>query len=111
MGQSRKTQVIAMSTDRNIRLVARAKSYRVQKLEVVKYPNHRLGSMGWTDVQWIPRTHQREDINWELRTALSMFARRIRYPLKSLRHHGVWLQRHDERPLLVERQKGRQQWH
>jgi hypothetical protein len=82
MGQSRKTQVIAVSLNRTMRLIARARSYRVQIKGAPKSTLHMHGhgyapTIIWHDIQVIPRTHQREDISHELNAAVSALTRRI----------------------------------
>lgn len=85
-GQSRKTSVIAMSNGKRFRLIARAKSYRVQvyaapPVITVRVLNHRGGtipeSLRWHDVQIIPRTHARDDVRSEFNAAVSALGRRV----------------------------------
>ena len=79
MAQSRKTQVICMGLSKELRLIARSRSYRVQ---IKGQINSRLNSfkqcysVQWHDVQIIPRTQRREDIPFEVVTAEAAFRRR-----------------------------------
>lgn len=75
------TQVVCVSLDKSMRLLARAHSYRVQVAGEVKdfrrWTTGR-GVPGWHDIQMIPRTHRREDIPCEIESAVSAFHRRVR---------------------------------
>jgi len=81
MAQSRKTQVILMGLSKELRLIARSRSYRVQikakaTIYQVRYGGIPRDTMVWHDVQIIPRTRKREDIPFEVTTAEAAFRRR-----------------------------------
>jgi hypothetical protein len=85
MGQSRKTMLLCSSTDRTMRVMVRAKSYRVQlrgapnriKAQFAARHGHGLPeTVMWHDIQIIPRTHQREDRYCEVHSAESAMRRR-----------------------------------
>src|ERR1700693_2486744 len=85
MGQSRKSQVIAMGRSHMLRLYARARSYRVQIKGAPKFAAAQFAARNghgmpdglmWHDVQMIPRTHQREDVPYEFEAATNALNRR-----------------------------------